>query len=227
MIAAVALSYWVVSKEAAVSPLDLFKHHERDALRAVPISPTEQAQGAGIWTVVFAYYCLLIHVLVAMFPLRSIYAVWDMTSALRKTAHSKALENLKFSHRRRGSSTSLSSSETLTSSHASSTSSDAGDFDADLYTDGDAEPDRVAHAIVIPNYKEELDTLRETLEVLACHPQARNSYDVSHDPDLPDCDTQTEEKMLRSDQRRRTTNDPSGTSSLYSPWNWKLQNTEC
>ncbi|KAJ4394168.1 hypothetical protein N0V93_003385 [Gnomoniopsis smithogilvyi] len=113
-----------------------------------------------------------------MFPLRSIYAVWDMTSALRKTAHSKALENLKFSHRRRGSSTSLSSSETLTSSHASSTSSDAGDFDAELYTDGDAEPDRVVHAIVIPNYKEELDTLRETLEVLGSHPQARNSYDV-------------------------------------------------
>lgn len=181
MIAAVALSYWVVSKEAAVSPHDLFKHHQRDSLSPIPISPTEQAEGAGFWTVVFAYYCLLIHVLVAMFPLRSIYAVWDMTSALRKTAHSKALENLKFSHRRRGSSTSLSSSETLTSSHASSTSSDAGDFDAELYTDGDAEPDRVVHAIVIPNYKEELDTLRETLEVLGSHPQARNSYDVSFD----------------------------------------------
>lgn len=179
MIAAVALSYWVVSKEAAVSPHDLFKHHQRDSLSPVPISPTEQAEGAGFWTVMFAYYCLLIHVLVAMFPLRSIYAVWDMTSALRKTAHSKALENLKFSHRRRGSSTSLSSSETLTSSHASSTSSDAGDFDAELYTDGDAEPDRVVHAIVIPNYKEELDTLKETLEVLGSHPQARNSYDVS------------------------------------------------
>lgn len=179
MIAAVALSYWVVSREAAVSPHDLFKHHQRDSFSPVPISPIEEAQGAGLWTVVFAYYCLFIHVLVAMFPLRSIYAVWDMTSALRKTAHSKALENLKFSHRRRGSSTSLSSSETLTSSHASSTSSDAGDFDADLYTDADAEPDRVVHAIVIPNYKEELDTLRETLEVLGSHPQARNSYDVS------------------------------------------------
>lgn len=181
MLATLALSYWVVSKEAAVSPSDLFRYHqERDILTSpVPINPTTP-QGAGIWTVVFAYYCLLIHVLVAIFPMRSCYAMWEMTRTLRKTAHSKALENLKFAHRRRGSSTSLSSSETLTSSHASSTSSDAGDLEAELYTDGDAEPDRVVHAIVIPNYKEELDTLRETLDVLGCHPQARNSYDVSN-----------------------------------------------
>lgn len=181
MIATLILSYWVVSKEAAVNPHDLFnKYQQRDtiSLSPLPMTPTA-SQGAGVWTVVFAYYCLLIHVLVAIFPLRSCWAVWDMTSSLRKSAHSKALQNLKFAHRRRGSSTSLSSSETLTSSHASSASSEAGDFEAELYTDGDAEPDRVVHAIVIPNYKEELDTLRETLEVLGSHPQARNSYDVS------------------------------------------------
>lgn len=180
MLATLALSYWVVSKEAAVSPRDLFRYHQqRDSLSPVPVDPTTP-QGAGIWTVIFAYYCLLIHVLVAMFPLRSCYAVVDMTRTLRKTAHSKALQNLKFAHRRRGSSTSLSSSETLTSSHGSSTSSEAGDLDAELYTDADGENDRVIHAIVIPNYKEELDTLRETLDVLGCHPQARNSYDVSY-----------------------------------------------
>lgn len=181
MVATVALSYWVISKEAAVSHHDLFhKYPQRDSFTSVSMSPTTPSQGAGIWTVVFAYYTLLIHVLVAMFPLRSCYALWEMTRTMRQTAHSKALQNLKFAHRRRGSSTSLSSSETLTSSHGgSSTSSEAGDFEAELYTDGDAEPDSIVHAIVIPNYKEELDTLRETLEVLGSHPQARNSYDVS------------------------------------------------
>lgn len=181
MIATLALSYWVVSKEAAVSPHELFRYHQqRDSLApAMAVDPTTP-QGAGIWTVIFAYYCLLIHVLVAAFPLRSCYAVVDMTRTLRKSAHSKALQNLKFAHRRRGSSTSLSSSETLTSSHGSSASSEAGDLDAELYTDADGEPDRIVHAIVIPNYKEELDTLRETLDVLGCHPQARNSYDVSN-----------------------------------------------
>ncbi|KAL1884304.1 hypothetical protein VTK73DRAFT_3288 [Phialemonium thermophilum] len=36
----------------------------------------------------------------------------------------------------------------------------------------------VIHAIVIPNYKEVVDTLRETLEILSSHPQARYTYDV-------------------------------------------------
>ena len=36
----------------------------------------------------------------------------------------------------------------------------------------------VIHAIIIPNYKEEIDTLRESLEVLACHPHAAITYDV-------------------------------------------------
>ncbi|GJN69805.1 hypothetical protein PLICBS_003857 [Purpureocillium lilacinum] len=36
----------------------------------------------------------------------------------------------------------------------------------------------VIHAIVIPNYMEEIDTIKETLAVLAFHPQAYCSYDV-------------------------------------------------
>lgn len=48
-----------------------------------------------------------------------------------------------------------------------------------FYTDTDSELDKIIHAILIPNYKEELDGLRETLDVLASHPQARSSYDVS------------------------------------------------
>jgi hypothetical protein len=96
-------------------------------------------------------------------------------------AHSKTLRDVKFAHRRRGSSTSLSSSETLTSSRDafSTSSSEAGDLEQELYADGDVEPERVLHAVMIPNYKEEMDTLRETLEVLGSHPQARNTYDVS------------------------------------------------
>ncbi|KAM0287661.1 hypothetical protein ACHAQH_000190 [Verticillium albo-atrum] len=103
-----------------------------------------------------------------------------MTCNLRKTAHNKSLRDFKFAHRRRGSSSSLSSSETLTSYYAcSSISSQPGDPEVEAYSDsGDYAIDRVIHAIIIPNYKEEVDTLRETLEVLASHPQAINSYDV-------------------------------------------------
>ncbi|KAL2212071.1 hypothetical protein CC79DRAFT_1364355 [Sarocladium strictum] len=41
-----------------------------------------------------------------------------------------------------------------------------------------SERDGIVHAIVIPNYKEEMQTLRETLIVLASHSRARQSYDV-------------------------------------------------
>ena len=37
----------------------------------------------------------------------------------------------------------------------------------------------VIHAIILPSYKEDLDTLRETLSVLASHILAKSSYDVS------------------------------------------------
>ena len=41
-----------------------------------------------------------------------------------------------------------------------------------------AEFDRVKHLIILPHYKESLDTLRETLGVLASHPNARASYRI-------------------------------------------------
>lgn len=39
--------------------------------------------------------------------------------------------------------------------------------------------DHVIHAIILPSYKEDIDTLRETLSVLASHHLAKSSYDVS------------------------------------------------
>jgi hypothetical protein len=173
MIATILLSYWVISKEAESQRHGFIKYQQQDSVSA---AHSPHRAGAGLWTVFFAYYCLFIHVLVFIFPLRAIYSLVEMTRSLQKTARSKSLKDFKFAHRRRGSS----SSETLTSSHAtSSNSSEAGDIEGEFYTDADIAPDRVVHAIVIPNYKEEMDTLRETLEVLASHPQARNSYDVS------------------------------------------------
>ncbi|PNY28161.1 Uncharacterized protein TCAP_01909 [Tolypocladium capitatum] len=143
--------------------------------------------GAGIWTLVFAYYCLLIHAMVFLFPLRACWSVWDITKALKRSAKSKALEDYKKTNfRRRDSSISISSSETLASETLasdsngySSTVSEASDVEPDMYADGaDVAPHPVIHAIVIPNYKEEMDTLKETLEVLASHPQAHRSYDI-------------------------------------------------
>ncbi|KAI1390171.1 glycosyl transferase family group 2-domain-containing protein [Hypoxylon trugodes] len=188
MLMTLALSYWVISKEAAAATSRYdYKYSQQDSLskpsHTLASPPTE---GAGIWTVVFAYYCLLIHFLVFAFPMRSCWALFDITRSIKKAARSRSLRDFKLSHRRRGSSTSLSSSETLTSSKedslpSSTTSSEAGDIETEFYSDSftdGAEPERVVHAIVIPNYKEEVDSLRETLDVLASHPQARDAYDI-------------------------------------------------
>jgi hypothetical protein len=85
---------------------------------------------------------------------------------------------MKIAHSRRLSSTSLSSAETLTPAF-STTSSEIGDIDmGESATDIGPDYERVVHAIIIPNYKEDSDGLRETLDVLASHPQACASYDV-------------------------------------------------
>ncbi|CAK7271430.1 hypothetical protein SEPCBS119000_004602 [Sporothrix epigloea] len=65
------------------------------------------------------------------------------------------------------------------SSH--SARSEAGDTHTESVTDCNTiagSQHQVIHAIVIPNYKEEVDTLRETLDVLASHSCARTNYDV-------------------------------------------------
>ena len=36
----------------------------------------------------------------------------------------------------------------------------------------------VTHAIILPSYKEDMDTMKETISVLASHVLARTSYDV-------------------------------------------------
>lgn len=43
-------------------------------------------------------------------------------------------------------------------------------------TDGAHE--EVIHAVIVPNYAEDIDTLRTTLNVLASHPRAHSQYEV-------------------------------------------------
>lgn len=185
MIATILLSYYVVTREGALSGYSYSSLYTLHHSPHTASTASSTGTGAGTATLVFAYYCLFIHILVSLFPIRACYSIFNITSSLRKTARSKTLRDIKMSHRRRGSSTSLSSSETLTSSRdgsalSSSTSSEAGDLEHEQFADGDsASIDTIVHAIIIPNYKEEVDSLRETLDVLASHPQARHSYDVS------------------------------------------------
>ncbi|KAH7171158.1 glycosyl transferase family group 2-domain-containing protein [Dactylonectria macrodidyma] len=177
LIVLITLCYWVISQESSLQQ-HRYKYEQPNNQGSYYSSTS--TTGAGVWTFVFAYYCLFIHVLVCMFPMRACWTVWNLTKTLERSARSNSLLDLKRLTSRRGSYTSVSSSETLISSYndgSSSTASEAGDLDTESYTDG-VPTAAVIHAIIIPNYKEEYDTLKETLEVLSCHQRAQDSYDV-------------------------------------------------
>jgi hypothetical protein len=108
---------------------------------------------------VFVFYTTFVHFLAFLFPFRLCWGVWSLTRSLKKVTNRPDIHPL-----RRPS------------------------YDSEL--DGakncyvEAVPldssNEVLHAIIVPNYKEDLDTLRETLDVLACHPQASSNYEVGY-----------------------------------------------
>lgn len=181
MIALLGLCYWVISQESTLQRHGYTYEHTDTKFASYSSTSTS---GAGIWTFVFAYYSLFIHCLVFIVPVRACWAVWQVTQSMKRSSRTQYMHDyMKLSNRRRLSSASLSSSETLTSdlNGDSTVTSEAGDTELDMYTDvDDIVDDTVVHAIVIPNYKEDIDTLRETLDVLASHPRAQTAYDVSH-----------------------------------------------
>jgi hypothetical protein len=176
VVALIGLIYWSLSSEVVPGTFDFRSHREISDYK----DPASLTHNGGWWSVIFAYYSLLLHAMVVLvFPIRACWAVDSLTRGVQNVARNRALKDFKYSQQRRLSSTSLSSAETLTS-QASTTSSEAGDIDsADSTTDIELDQDKIIHAIIIPNYKEDIDGLRETLDVLASHPQARSSYDVS------------------------------------------------
>lgn len=180
IVALLALLYVSISIEWSTSTQTLFPGLQHNAKGDAHLSAsTPRAGNGGRWTQAFAYYSLLIHVLVLIFPFRACWAVDSLRRGVKAVARNRRLQHFKYNQQRRMSSTSLSSAETLTS-QISATSSDAGDNEmGESLTDIELEQDKLIHAIIIPNYKEDIDGLRETLDVLASHPQARSTYDVS------------------------------------------------
>lgn len=154
----ICLSLLVLSREATTE-----SHTQFTSVSSISL--------LDVCTIGFAYYGLFIHICLVLFSVRACWGIFDITFRIRKVAQPPPLQP---SFQRRDSTTSLNSDDTLTSPH---TPSACG---SEIVDNGfGASCPSIIHAIVIPNYKEELDTLRETLEVLACQQNARNQYDVS------------------------------------------------
>ena len=180
------LSIWVLTNDAVAVPQTGSVHSQLHSGLFSSLLPRH-----GFWTLVFAYYCLVIHLCAISFSTRSCWGIWDMIKKLRDMDdNAKLVRTIQSSLRpRRPSSVgSLSSAETLLSSPSvdgflspiSWSNSELGDSDYEKFSAiTTPATETLVHAIIVPNYKEDLDTLTETLDVLASHPQARDCYDVS------------------------------------------------
>lgn len=136
---------------------------------------------------VFVYYTLAIHVLGLLFPIRLVWATRSMIYNLRKTlTQSSPLQLVSKGISTQHSYSKVSGNDLAYEDSISSTSGDCSGSDSELElsssTASEWEDEPLLHAIIIPNYKEELDTLRETLDIFASHVQARSSYEVCSEP---------------------------------------------
>lgn len=130
---------------------------------------------------VFVYYTLFVHVLGLLFPMRLVWATRSMISNLRK-AVSQPLYQARTAPSQLGKAGESISVYEDSLSSADCSGSESEEIELSLSTSTSTEieweDEPLLHAIIIPNYKEELETLRETLDIFASHPQASSSYEV-------------------------------------------------
>lgn len=175
------LCFWVLSNELTIRNSYHLEHNETYNHALLP-TQILMSNHPGIWRSFFVFYSLLIHTLVIIFPLRACWAIWELTENLQQTTLKtwKTTISAKPWHKwKTASSTSLASTDTSISQDSPSRSSSEKGDHWDSATDSEDNLEPVVHAILIPNYKESVDGLRETLDVLACHPQAKYSYHAS------------------------------------------------
>jgi hypothetical protein len=134
-----------------------------------PITPSPDDDfhpSTSFFQAVFVFYTITIHILALVFPIRACWAVWSCTRGLQSVlAKVDDLDNP-------DSKADCGQATTVTVDplqHLFTTQKGISNSTGGLL-----------QAILLPNYKEEVGVLEETLEVLACHGQAKSSYDVSY-----------------------------------------------
>lgn len=125
------------------------------------VSPTTKvlqvAHPVLLW--IFVVYSVFLHIMAWLFPLRLCRAAWTAASKVEE-AHKELDDDLTRA-------STPEDDESVTSLELSPVSSNTSNQHP------------VIMAIIIPSYKEDIGTLEDTLNVLASHPLARESYDVS------------------------------------------------
>ncbi|KAH8817433.1 glycosyl transferase family group 2-domain-containing protein [Xylogone sp. PMI_703] len=143
---------------------------------------------------IFVCYDLFVHLLASFFPLRLCWSTWTLTQRLKAAA---ARSRDSFKSASKGGSIVRYKTFSSEFGYESGVSSDSDDSELTYSIEtGKLYSKLVLHAILIPNYKEGLDTLRETLEVLAHHSRARTSYDIYLAMELGEVDSAAKGALL-------------------------------
>lgn len=135
-----------------------------------PSSTTTRAPLTGAQNL-FVVYTVFIHANILLFTIR---LAWSFVAAPFRTQ--RVLDRRSspgYSY------ASSSASETSLDGPPSPTTSSGLSAYEEESLMGDETTPEVIHAIILPNYSEDIDTLRMTLGVLASHPRARGQYEVS------------------------------------------------
>jgi hypothetical protein len=160
---------WCLSRVCSVSLagvaclLYLAFWHSRSSYRREPGNKHPNYQQDELTHSQFAFVCytLFVHTIALLFPFRLCFGTVSLTKSLRSSLKQN----------------------TPAQPIASRTNGDKHDPEVSptsMEMEDKAGRQNVLHAIIIPNYKEDIETLRETLDVLACHSQAGSSYDVGY-----------------------------------------------
>jgi len=139
------------------------------------------------WQVIYIVYSIFTHLSGCLvFPVRLVWAIWHITDEVR-TARFDAAELSRPYDTESEASSGPSSVDDKSSALSVGASSNASTLTPDgplsrvstpkiAYFDDFPEP--IVHAIILPSYKEDMDTLVETLSVLGSHCLAKSSYDI-------------------------------------------------
>jgi hypothetical protein len=144
---------------------------------SLPSSPKDQPgsppHALNMAQQLFVVYTVLVHISMFAFTTRLAWAIFSANGKTKEVLQRRKFEQSRLSVDK---DKWLSDSSTLTD-----TDSEVSDpLMSDTARDSDGE---VIHAIIVPNYCEDLHTLRTTLDVLASHPRARTQYEVSAERD--------------------------------------------
>jgi hypothetical protein len=105
---------------------------------------------------IFSTYTILLHLLAFLFPLRLCRAVWCATSAIRQAQ--------------------------FDSGNFLPNKEKGNDGGSPRLRGSDGDDADIVHVVIIPIYKEEVETLEDALNVLASHSAARQTYNVRDMP---------------------------------------------